>query len=123
METKSTNKMICIVCPMGCMMDVKIGDEITVTGNTCKRGYEYAVKECTNPTRSITSTVQVQGGELPVVPVKTAGEVPKGKIFECMSIIREIKVDAPVAIGDVLLRDILGTGVDIVATRDVYLKS
>lgn len=115
----SKDKMVCIVCPMGCIMDVEIGDEIKVSGNTCKRGFEYAVKESTNPTRVITSTVGVNNGELQVVPVKTKGEVPKNMIMDCMKVIRKIRVNAPVKTGDVLLDGILGTGVSIVATRDV----
>lgn len=112
-------KMTCIVCPMGCQMDVEVGSEIKVSGNTCKRGHDYAIKECTNPTRTITSTVAVDNGELPVVPVKTAGEVPKTMIMDCMKIIRQLRVEAPVKTGDVLLDGILGTGVKIVATRDI----
>lgn len=111
------SNMICIVCPMGCRMTVEAGDEIKVSGNTCSRGYAYAVKECTNPTRSITTTVKVEGAELPVIPVKTSGEVPKNMIRECMRVIREIRIEAPVEIGDVVLKNILGTGVDIIASR------
>lgn len=127
MSTINKKHMVCIVCPMGCMMEVEGTEDkassIKVTGNTCKRGYDYAIKECTSPTRSITTTVKVIDGELPVIPVKTAGEVPKEMIFDCMKVIREIKVTAPVKVGDIILEDILGTGVDIVATRDICVKS
>lgn len=111
--------MVCIVCPLGCLMNLEVNEEIKVTGNTCKRGAQYAVKECTNPTRTITTTVGVNNGDLPVVPVKTSSEVPKNMLMECMEVIRGIKVNAPVKSGDILVKNMLGIGVDIVATRDV----
>lgn len=113
-------ELICIGCPMGCMMTVTMnqGQVTEVTGNTCKRGDAYARKEVTNPTRIVTSTVRVQGGTLPVVAVKTREDIPKGKIFGCVKALQQLTVEAPVRIGDVLLKDAAGTGVDIVATRD-----
>lgn len=111
--------MVCIVCPLGCRLDVEAGEGIHVTGNGCKRGIEYAVKECTNPTRSLTTTIAVDHGEIPVVPVKTAGEVPKVRIMECMKVIGRIRVEAPVRAGDILLRDLLGMGVDVIACRTI----
>ena len=112
--------MICIACPRGCYMTVEIGDSgefVSVAGNTCKRGETYAMTEVTNPTRSLTSTVRVVGGMHPVVPVKSAQPVPKGLLFDCMKEINNAEIAAPVKIGDVVIRDILGTGVDIVATN------
>ena len=76
-------ELICISCPMGCHLKVDV-DNKTVTGNTCKRGEIYGLNEVTNPVRVVTSTVKVNGGELPVVPVKTAGAIPKKLNFECM---------------------------------------
>lgn len=115
-------KMVCIVCPLGCTMDVEMGEELKVVGNTCKRGFEYAAKECTNPTRTITTTVGIDNGELPVVPVKTSGEVPKDRVMACMQVLRKIRIQAPVKCGEVILQDILGTGVSVVATRDIKEK-
>lgn len=113
-------EMICIVCPMGCHMEVeKNKDEYIVTGNKCPRGKEYAVKESTNPTRVITTTVKVKGGLLNRLPVKTKGDIPKGKIFECMKVIDRIEVQAPISVGDIIVKDVLGTGVDIVAARSM----
>ncbi len=111
--------LTCVACPLGCLITVETeGDEIiSVTGNTCKRGDAYARTELTNPTRSITSTVKVCGGKLPVVPVKSNKPVPKGLIFECMKEINSVCVKAPVEIGQVVIENILGTGVDIVATN------
>lgn len=111
-------ELICISCPMGCHLKVDV-DNKTVTGNTCKRGEIYGLNEVTNPVRVVTSTVKVNGGELPVVPVKTAGAIPKKLNFECMKVINEITVNAPVKMGDVLIKDVLGTGIDVVASRDI----
>ena len=112
--------LTCIGCPMGCALLVEMnGKEIvSVTGNTCKKGAEYAVKEVTDPTRIVTTTVRVKNGSMPVVSVKTAQDIPKGKIFECVKALKGITVEAPVHIGDVILKDVAGTGVDIIATKN-----
>ena len=113
-------ELTCINCPLGCALTVTIdGGVVTVTGNTCPRGEAYGKKEVTDPTRIVTSTVPVTGGDIARVPVKTASDIPKGKIFAVMEEIHKVHADAPVAIGDVLLHDAAGTGVDIVAARDV----
>ena len=111
--------LVCVSCPLGCPIEVEIenGEVISVTGNTCKRGDAYARTEVTHPVRSLTSTVKVNGGVHPVVPVKSAGPVPKELMFDCMKVINSASVDAPVKIGDVVVENILGTGVDIVATN------
>mgnify|MGYP000596303711 FL=1 len=112
--------LTCIGCPMGCALLVEMdGKEIiSVTGNTCKKGAEYAVKEVTDPTRIVTTTVRVKNGSMPVVSVKTAQDIPKGKIFECVKALKGITVEAPVHIGDVILKDVAGTGVNIIATKN-----
>ncbi len=92
---------------------------LTVTGQTCKNGEKYARKELTNPTRIVTSTVRVTGGTLGMVSVKTADDIPKGKIFDCVRELQAIDVPAPVAIGDVILENVCGPGVAIVATKNV----
>lgn len=116
--------LICIGCPLGCQLQVKLeGDQvIEVTGNTCKRGEEYGKKECTNPTRIVTSSVYVEGGEIEVVPVKTESDIPKEKIFDCIKALKGITVKAPVNIGDIIVENILGTGVNIIATRKVVKR-
>lgn len=115
-----SRNLTCIRCPMGCQLVVDLdGGSIRVTGNTCPRGVDYAKKEVESPTRVVTSTVPVMGGELARVSVKTAGDVPKGKIFACMEEIRSIRLMAPVRIGDVVIADCAGTGVAVVATKDV----
>ncbi len=112
--------LICVACPLGCPVTVTIDDNgnvTDVTGNTCKRGDTYAHTEVTNPTRMLTTTVRVEGGKDYVVPVKSATPIPKGMMFDCMAVINQAKVQAPVNIGDVVIENILGTGVDIIATN------
>ena len=114
-----TRNLTCIVCPMGCQMTVtRMPDSIAVTGNTCKRGEVYAIQEVTLPTRVITSSVKVTGSDLPLCPCKTAGTVPKSQIPQCLEAIRTVTVAAPVKIGDVLVADLAGTGVALVATAN-----
>ena len=117
-----TRDMICVSCPIGCPLHVELdenGKVLSVSGNTCKRGEKYAIDECTNPVRMLTSTIRVNGGKLPVVPVKTAKPIPKDKMFECMKAINNEVVDAPVKLGDVLISDVCDTGVDVIATNEV----
>ena len=111
--------LICVSCPLGCPIEVEIenGEVTAVTGNTCKRGDAYARAEITNPVRSLTSSVKVENGMYAVVPVKSSAPVPKDKMFDCMKEINAVTVKAPVKIGDVVIENILGLGVDIVATN------
>ncbi|WP_298732048.1 DUF1667 domain-containing protein [uncultured Subdoligranulum sp.] len=117
--------LVCIGCPMGCPLVVEMEDGavVRVTGNTCPRGDAYARKEVTHPTRVVTSTVRVRGGTLPMVSCKTRSDVPKDKIFDVVRALKEVDVDAPVAIGDVLLSDVASTGVDVIATKNVQKKA
>lgn len=113
-------ELICIGCPLGCPLTVNIeGENMTVSGNTCKRGEDYARKEILSPTRIVTSSVHVTGGEIEMVSVKTEKDIPKGSIMDCMKEIRSVVIGAPVAIGDVIIADCAGTGVSIVATKNV----
>lgn len=117
-------EIICIGCPMGCELTVKIEDKevIEVTGNFCKRGEIYAEKECTNPTRIVTTTVYVDGGSIDVVPIKTEDDVPQNKVFEIITALKEIVVKAPVKPRDIIVENVANTGVNIIATRDVPAK-
>lgn len=114
-------ELTCIGCPMGCPLTIELkqGEVVSVTGNTCKRGEAYARKEVTNPTRIVTSSVMVEGGSLAAVSVKTKEDIPKEKIFDCMKALKGVKVQAPVHIGDVIVKNVAGTGVDIVATKNI----
>lgn len=118
---KTTMELTCIRCPMGCQIHVELSDGAvtSVTGNTCRRGEEYARTEAVAPVRTVTSTVRATGGERPVVAVKTVPDVPKKDIFAVMEAVRRLTVAAPVHIGDVLLANIAGTGSDLVASAEL----
>ncbi|MBD5508152.1 MAG: DUF1667 domain-containing protein [Lachnospiraceae bacterium] len=118
MEVKN---LTCINCPMGCPLTIEMEGEqvIRVSGNTCKRGEIYARKEVTNPTRIVTTTVKVLNGTSDMVSVKTKEDIPKEKIFDCVKALKNVQVEAPVHIGDVIADNIAETGVDIVATGNV----
>ena len=116
-----TVNLICIGCPLGCPLTVEMeGNEVkSVSGNTCPRGDAYAKKELTNPTRIVTSTVRVSGGKLAMVSVKTQSDIPKDKIFDCVKARKDVEVPAPVKIGDVIVENVAGTGVNVIATKNV----
>ena len=107
----------CIICPRGCRLQVD--EAMNVTGNFCPRGKQYAVSELTNPVRTITSSARVSNRDDLLVSVKTSGNIPKGKIFEVMEEINRLSVTAPTRIGQVIAKDILGLGVDIVITKNI----
>ena len=110
-------KLICIVCPKGCHLEVD--DNLNVKGNSCKRGEVYGKNEVTNPTRTITSTVILKNSSLTRLPVKTSDPVPKSKIFDVMKEINKIEVSAPVNSGDVLIENVLNIGSNIIACKSV----
>jgi len=116
-----TIEKTCIVCPVGCLMTITLedGKVTSVTGNACKRGPAYAVDECTAPKRMLTTTVRADiNGVRVLVPVKTASAIPKEKLFEAMDALNSIVLTGRVARGDVVIADLLGTGIDVVATDD-----
>jgi CxxC motif-containing protein len=114
-------EMICTVCPTGCGLTVTLenGLPVKVAGNLCKRGLAYAVAECTNPVRTLTTTVRLCNGDRPLLPVRTTIPVPRARMREMVCILNGMAVSAPVLMGTVLLADILGSGADVVATQDV----
>lgn len=114
-------EITCIGCPIGCMLEVTLeyNGVKEVKGYTCLKGKTYAIKECTNPTRILTSTVKVKNGISNVVSVKTKEDIPKDKISECMSKIRGLALEAPIKAGDVIVPDIAGTKVNMIATKGV----
>ena len=120
-----TRELTCIGCPMGCLVTVELDkNEVKeVSGYTCKRGDIYARKEVTNPTRIVTSTVVVSEGNKPRLSVKTANDIPKSKIFDVMKEIDAAHPVAPIHIGDVVVANVCGTGVDVIATGNVERAS
>ena len=115
-------ELTCVACPMGCSITVTLDDnnEVTnVTGNTCPRGDKYARTECTHPERSLTSTAKVIGGTAYVVPVKSSTAITKELLFDAMKEVNKASIKAPVHIGDVVIEDLLGTGISIVATNEI----
>ena len=118
METKVMN---CIMCPMGCELTVTLdkGTFVSVTGNSCPRGATYAETEVTDPKRMLTTTVRIKGGLLPLLPVVSENVLPKGKIGDCVTFLKGVTVEAPVKAGEVIVENILGLGVNIIASRNM----
>lgn len=116
--------LICIGCPLGCMISVEMDDGmiLRIQGNGCKKGEAYAKAETTNPVRTVTSSVRVEGGIIAMVSVKTQAEIPKDKIRDCMEEIKNIRVKAPIHIGDVIIKEVAGTNVSVVATKEIPVK-
>ena len=114
-------ELTCIVCPKGCQLKVELEGKkvLSVTGNTCKRGVTYAEAECVSPMRTLTTTAAVEGGG--VVPVKTDKTIPKELLFEAMKEVNAVRVKADAKLGDVVIENLLGTGANIVTTRNVAL--
>ena len=120
-------ELICLTCPVGCRITAEIDDKMNITsirGNGCKRGAVYAKQELTSPKRMLTSLVRMQGGDLPVVSVKTAEPISKGLLFDVMEDIAKVSLSAPVRIGDTVIRNVRNSHVDIIATKNIgVLKS
>ncbi len=117
--------MICITCPRGCALDVTVDGKtvLKTEGNSCQRGVDYAVAEVTDPRRMVTTTVRVKGGVHPLVPVFTEKPIPKPQIFELLAEARKVELTAPVKYGDVVMENVLGTGVNVLASRNIPLKN
>lgn len=119
-----TRRFLCVSCPVGCALAVEVeGTKVlSVEGNTCPRGIPYAEAEVTNPLRVFTSTVRVEGGALPVCPVRSRGPLPLARVLDVARELAKLRVPAPVEIGQVILPDVCGTGVDLVASRSLNRK-
>jgi CxxC motif-containing protein len=124
MEVKD---MICIVCPLGCKLKVIKNDTsqmgYDVEGNKCFRGADYGIKEMTNPTRALTTTVIISDASVKRLPVRTSGTIPKHLIKQAMELINKAEAKAPIKVGQVIIKNILDTGVDIIASRSIYQNS
>ncbi len=113
---------LCIGCPLGCRLEVEVdavGDVVEVRNSICKTGKEYGRQEHLDPRRMVTTTVRVRGGRWEKLPVKTTGAVPKHKVHEVCAALRGAIVEAPAAMGAVVAENVAGTGVDVIATRDM----
>lgn len=120
MPERKEREFICILCPLGCILRVrKRGKEIKVEGNRCPKGVDYGRKEFLNPERVLVCTVRIKGGFLPRLPVRSRGPLPKDKIIPAVKLLHSLKVEAPIKIGEPILKNILNTGVDIVSTRNM----
>ncbi len=113
-------EITCINCPVGCRLTVELenGQVVSVTGNTCPRGVTYARQECVDPLRMVTAVVPVEGSAAPL-SVKTRTPIPKKEIKNCMKKLADAKLTAPIKAGDVVMANICGTGVDVIATKSV----
>lgn len=113
-------EIVCINCPVGCRLKVKVenGTVTEIAGNACKRGETYARQECIAPMRMITAVIPVEGSKMPL-SVKTQNPIPKEKLFACMEALSKVKLKATIEAGSVILGDVLGTGVDIIATKSL----
>lgn len=113
--------LTCIVCPKGCQLSVELDGKkvLKVEGYTCKRGLAYAESECVAPMRTLTTTAPVKGGG--IVPVKTSKPIPKELIFECMAEINRARVSPDARIGDIVIKNVLGTDSDVITTRNVKI--
>ncbi|MCD7908453.1 MAG: DUF1667 domain-containing protein [Clostridium sp.] len=111
----------CILCPNGCEIEADYeGVEIrSIEGNLCPKGRDYAIQELVKPMRNIATSVLLEGGELPLASVRLDRPIPKGKIFEVMEEIKKKRLKAPVAIGDVVISDVLGTGANVIVTKNI----
>lgn len=114
-------ELICICCPRGCHLAIDT-DTDTVSGNFCSRGAKYGLQEVKNPTRVVTSTVRIVGSDLPMCPVKSEEPIPKGKMFLAMKEINQIRLSAPVYIGQVIKEDLAGSGVRLLVTKNMERK-
>lgn len=113
-------KLVCINCPRGCNLEVtNINGEIKVTGNSCPRGEQYAINEMTNPLRTVTTTIAIKSQIYDRLPVITSSPVPKGKIMDVCKALKGVEVNAPIKMGDAVVKNILGLDVDIIASKSI----
>lgn len=114
--------IICIVCPLGCQLEISddgSGTGYIVKGNKCKRGEAYGIKEMTSPTRVLTATVRLKASRLKRLPVRTDGAIPKSLLRDCMKVLKDIEVEPPVKMGEVIIENILDTGVNVISSRSI----
>jgi CxxC motif-containing protein len=113
-------KLICIECPVGCLLEVNEegGQVVSVTGNKCDKGIAYGKQEIEDPRRVLTTTVLAEGLDLKLVPVRTDRPIPKARLLEAMAVIAGVRLTRPVKVGDTVLQDLLNLGADLIVTRE-----
>ena len=110
----------CIVCPTGCLVHVEnVNGELIIEGHSCNRGEEYAREEFISPKRILTTTIQVENGFLPLIPVRSDKPIPKDKLKDSLKEIAKLKIKAPIKMGDILIKNILDLDINIIASRDL----
>jgi CxxC motif-containing protein len=113
-------KIICVACPKGCRLRInRQGETIVVSEQGCKRGEQYAIQELTDPRRMVATTVRIQSHLHPLLPVYTSAPISKAKIQPLLITLRKINLTVPVKMGQVVIKDALGTGIDVLASRDI----
>jgi CxxC motif-containing protein len=117
-------EIICVICPNSCRLHVSVDDnyDVLVEGNQCKRGLEYGKQEYLDPKRTLITTMRIEGGFLPLLPVRSNKEMPKGRIFEAVEEITKKSTKTPIKMGDVIIPNIFGLGIDIIASRSMESK-
>ncbi len=121
MVAVKTTRMVCVRCPVSCILDVKYTSAKLhqVRSDRCKHGKEYAAQELFEPVRILTSTVYVKNGHLPLVSIRTEKPIPKAKIFNIMKELLRVKAKAPLKIGDIIIKNVVNTGVNVIATKNI----
>ncbi|MBQ6752599.1 MAG: DUF1667 domain-containing protein [Clostridia bacterium] len=115
--------IVCITCPRGCTMNIeKAGSDWTVTGNACRRGRDFAIAEMTDPRRTVCTTVRTTFKSAPALPCRVSADIPKDKMFDVMKEISKVTVSKQLNRGDVIIKDVLGLGVDVIATSDLLTQ-
>lgn len=117
-----TRTLICVLCPNSCEITAEAdgGQLLRCAGNLCPKGEEYVRQELLAPMRNIATSVEVAGGDLPLCSVRLTAPIPKARIFDAVETIHRCHLTAPVRAGQVILPDLLGLGVDVIATRDIH---
>jgi len=121
LSSAELREIVCIECPTGCRAKVTMerGTVIGIENAECNRGEDYVRQEATAPMRDFFTTVRLEGASLPVLPVRTSSPIPRGRIMDCSRELAKVTVTAPVGLGEVISKNILGLGVDVVATRSM----
>jgi len=117
-------ELICIGCPLGCPLTVDFTKKTvkSISGNRCNIGLDYAEKETFNPERTLTTTVRIKNGHLPLVSVRTSKPIPKNRIFDTMILLAKVEIEAPIRIGEKIIENLFDTNTSIVATKNISKK-